>query len=204
MFDHLCATVRIIASDSAADELAAARQSASGPNAIFSGVEAVLRDKAHASRRCLSRPWHADQEINDILQFFIHHKNSMVQKIDHSPDLRRIFTRYVGEMKTGILRKSGSLVSLHSAKHRFESFAGPLGNWVVWLLALVFTAREVVIKRTNVEVKCAELFLSQITEERCILMAMLADAADDGLEFTRAQDGPEEWIYNNTMKCFFL
>ena len=113
----------------------------------------------------------------------------MVQKIDHSPDLRHIFTHYVKEMKTGILRKSVSLVSLHSAKHRFESFAGPLSNWVVWLLAFIFTAREAVIKRTNVEVKCAELFLSYISEERCILMAMLADAADDGLDFTRAHDG---------------
>ena len=93
MLDHMCAKVRIIASDSAADELAAARMSSAGPDAIFQNVEAVLRDKAHASRRCLSRPWHADKEIHDVLEFFIRHKHSMVQKISHSPDLRRIFTK---------------------------------------------------------------------------------------------------------------
>ncbi len=56
------------------------------------------------------------------------------------------------------------------------------------MVAFVFTARDVVVRRTGAEVKCAELFLDNVDVERCVLMAMLAKAADDGLEFTHAQD----------------
>ena len=90
-----------------------------------------------------------------------------------------------------MLRKSSTLVSLHAAKHRFESYAGPLGKWVIWLVPLVFTAREIAVKRTGAIALVAELFLEHISEDRCVLMAMMADASDDGLEFTRAQDSFE-------------
>ena len=85
-------------------------------------------------------------------------------------------------------KKHVLLVSLHAAKHRFESLATPLGSWVAWVQAIVRPAREVVIMRAGPEQVDAQLFLGHITTERCVLLSMLADASDDGLVFARQHD----------------
>ena len=138
--------------------------------------------------RCVSRPWHADPVLDSLMQMFVTGKDSMIQKVDRSLALRKTFTQHCNELERGLPRKNNMLVSLHSAKHRFESLATPLGSWVMWLLPLCKTAREITIARTGVEVACAKMFISQLSVYRCVLMAMMADAADDGLEFTRHAD----------------
>lgn len=188
LFQKMREGVRFVAVDSASDELASARLMCMGGEALCPNIELTLRDKAHASRRCLARPWQADTYINDLLLFFVRHKNCLVQKLSHSPDLREMFTRNVTMMKGRLQRKSGCMVALHAAKHRFESYAGPLAMLVVNLPAFIFTAREIVIRRQGPEVACAQAFLEHVNTERCLLLALLADASDDGLEFTRCQD----------------
>ena len=51
-------------------------------------------------------------------------------------------------------------------------------------MALLLTAREIVVMRTGVEVQRSLYFLSEISTEVCVPMAMLADASDGALEFT--------------------
>ena len=43
--------------------------------------------------------------------------------------------------------------------------------------------------RSGIEVQCAQKFLQEVSTEVCVLMAMMADASDDGLSFTRSVDG---------------
>eukprot|EP00969_Alexandrium_andersonii_P252422 11155599-Alexandrium_andersonii.AAC.1 len=66
--------------------------------------------------------------------------------------MRKTFTRQCDDFKSDIQRNNGLLMSLHSAKHRFESLAAPMGMWVMWFVALLHTAREIAIRRDGSEV----------------------------------------------------
>jgi len=58
----------------------------------------------------------------------------------------------------------------------------------MWVLALIQTAQEIIIVRTGPERDCANIFLEAISTKRCVQIAMMADAADDGLVLTREHD----------------
>ena len=108
-------------------------------------MEVIGRDKAHGSRRSISRPWKSDADLNDVLDRFASGRNSIVQKLDRSLDFRRMFTTHCTDLESGFLANSKLLVSLKSAKHRFESLASPLGTVVVWYRAFLNTAREIIV-----------------------------------------------------------
>ena len=110
LFAQIAPKVRYVAVDSASDEVASALDMVEGTG-YCTGIECVLRDKAHASRRCLTRPWTADTTINDLLQFFVRHPQSLIQKIDHSTNLRDILTRHIEQVKTGVLISHSHLVA---------------------------------------------------------------------------------------------
>ena len=103
---------------------------------------------------------------------------------------RRILTKYCNELKCGLFRRSPQLlVSLSAAKHRFESLASPLGKLVVWLPAFIQCAREIILMRIRgPEVDVARDFLEQINTETALMLSLMADGADDGLELTRLHD----------------
>ena len=146
-FEHLVGSVRMVAVDCASDEINSVRDMktpADGSAALAPNLEMIGRDKAHGSRRGITRPWTADDTLKDLLERFVHGKHSMIQKLDRSNDLRRMFTKYCGEMDSGFHVNANLLVSLRSAKHRFESLASPLGMWVVRYQAIVMTCREII------------------------------------------------------------
>ena len=209
-FDNLVKSTKMVAVDSASDEINSVRDMhtpADGSPPLAPNLEVIGRDKAHGSRRSIVRPWQADPVLKDMLHTFVTGKHSMIQKLDHSHDLRRMFTERCREVETGFLLRTKSLVSLRSAKHRFESLASPLGLWVVWYMPLLLTAREIVVMRTGVEVQCSLYFLSEISTEVCVLMAMLADASDDALEFTRGVDDWDNFdpsVVNSDVFCFLV
>ncbi len=166
-----------------------------------------MPESAGQPHRSVSRPWAADAYLNEVMTFFVTSRNSMIQKIDRSQDLRRIFTKHCNNLESGILRTSNLLISLRSAKHRFESLASPMGLWVMWFLGLCMTAREITIKRTGPEVACAQLFMEYVTTSKCVLMGMMADAADDALCHTRRADSFDQADpadINNDVYCFLL
>ena len=146
--------------------------------------------------------------MNETVEFFIRPRNSMIQRIDNSFELRRMFTRHSDMLEATLKRrKTSTLMSLRSAKHRFESLAGPSGRWVVWFHPICYTARDVAIMRTGGNSECATLFIEYITTSKAVLQAMLADASDDGLDFVRKQDdfdkaGPAE--INSDVCCFLV
>ena len=191
LLNHIRNHVHAVAVDSAGDEVASVRDMMDPAygDPFTPNVEALLRDKAHGARRCISRPWTADAKRKDIMQFYIQSSNSMIQTIDRSLDLRRMLTINIDALLAGIRRgNSKLLISLRSAKHRYESLASPLGNFVLHLVPIVKTSLEITVVRTGSEVACAKLFLVRISNEHCLIIALLADAADDGLELTRSLD----------------
>ena len=85
--------------------------------------------------------------------------------------------------------------------------AAPSGKWVMWFHPLCYTARDVVIVRTSSDAECAALFIEYITTSKAVLQSMLADAADDALDFVRMDDDfdkadPAE--INSNVYCFLI
>jgi hypothetical protein len=209
-YDNMVETIRMVAVDCASDEINSVRDMVrpmDGSDPLAPKLELIGRDKAHGSRRGITRPWKADVVLTELLDKFVLGSSSMIQKIDRSPDLRRIFTKHCSALESGFLCNSKLLISLRSAKHRFESLAGPLGTWCVWYQALIMTAREIVVMRSGVEVQCSLELLADISTERCVLMSLLADASDDALMFTRGMDSWDNMdpsITNSDVYCFLI
>ena len=98
------------------------------------------------------------------------------------------------------------MISLRAAKHRFESVATPLSTWCMWYPALLNTASEIIVMRSGVEVVSAAHLLQEISTKHCVSLAMMADAADDALAFTRSNDNCEtmDIVRFNTDVFLFL
>ena len=123
--------------------------------------------------------------ISEISEAFIMRYDSIVQRIQASPDISKMFELSVKE-------RAGTIKNLKAAKHRYESWATPLGRFTVHFSALVEVAEHLSVSRRSEEVgKDAARFLQTIDEEVRLQLAMLADFAADCLDFTRWLDDEE-------------
>lgn len=77
---------------------------------------------------------------------------------------------------------------MSAAGHRFESHAKPLGRSCIYIHATILTALRVWRTRTDESSSRAKRFLSWVSDEKMLQAAMLADAADSSLHFTRLMD----------------
>ena len=88
--------VVVLCADSAADEMASAEimrsaaLSVNGAEALTPNLQHVFRDRAHASRRLTSRPWHADPKLKEIMDYMCRGA-SMAKIMHHSVEIKRIF-----------------------------------------------------------------------------------------------------------------
>jgi hypothetical protein len=67
---HIRHAIRVIAVDSATDEVNSVldmKELVDGLQPLAPKHEAMLRDKAHGSRRGVSRPWMADPTLRELL-----------------------------------------------------------------------------------------------------------------------------------------
>ena len=120
-----------LVTDAAANELLSATDTAQDLATI---------DKAHASRRLLSRTLKLDDYMSGILETMIVGKGSLCSLIQHSPNLREVFTANVATMKEdadalaacpsdeGIGSDEDGdevdkAVNIGIAKHRFDSMS---------------------------------------------------------------------------------
>ena len=62
-----------------------------GLHLIFSNCKQIEMDATHGSTRLLKRPWHANDYMNQVFQTFIWNKASLVNIIQHSPNLTNRF-----------------------------------------------------------------------------------------------------------------
>ena len=148
-------SIRMCAVDAATDEVNSVRDMrcpVDGSEPLAPHNEMILRDKAHAARRAIHRPWKADPVLSHLMVIFIQGKHSIMQTIQNSEHIRAIFTNHCRNIKHGFAWHSRLLVSVHAAKHRHESWTTPIGIFVLYWIALVNTAMDIRVLRKGVEV----------------------------------------------------
>ena len=138
LMSHLRSSMKQIIIDAASDERLSARQMIEGMdfstnNAYLPSDTVVTWDKAHASRRIVSRTFVAEETLGKLLSTYIFPRKktqpeSICDILHHSPvlaDLFASFVRQAGEEDhiTGIVRNLGI------AKHRFNNASKRLGRF---------------------------------------------------------------------------
>ncbi len=181
---HVRSKIEAVCVDSASNELKASRLMASpdmAPN-----LKARIRDRPHALRRILSRPWKADSNLQSLASTFVMDRNSICQRIQHSKEFHRLFTDNVQTHVEGPFRRTAGL---GAAKHRFESWTKPFGMMIMTLPALVRTVEQISMKRPGTqEGRDADAFLDALCPESILQLGMMADASDEVLTLIRLFD----------------
>ena len=190
---HLRNVVTCVTTDAAADEVLSSElmrasvwtelQEQLTPNLRF-----VVRDKAHASRRITSRPWSADVRLQEIMSYMCAGKYSIAKQVQFSEEVKRIFVAFASDTDAVLRRAVGNF---RAAAHRFESYSKPLGRTCLFIHACVRTALRIMRTRSDASSKKAREWLLWVTEERALLAAMLADAADSSIRLTRLMDSED-------------
>ena len=174
--------------------------------ALTPNLRFVLRDRAHASKRITGRPWSADAYLKDVVLMFASGRGSVAQLIQHSLDIRRVFANYVKTCTHTCVNTT--VTNMRAAKHRFESFAKPLGRSVLHLHACIRTALYVASRGSSSDKPAtrARDWLRWLDTEKCVMVAMLADAADESLALTRLLDAEnaDPAVLNREVHCFHL
>ncbi|CAE7244095.1 haeIIM [Symbiodinium sp. CCMP2592] len=215
LFKHLTESVTCIAVDAAADEvLSSELMRASAWNGsqqkLTPNLRFVVRDKAHASRRITSRPWSADDVLKDVMQFMCGGRHSIAKLLQFSEEIKRIFVEFTTSTDT-VLKRAVS--DFRAAAHRFESHAKPLGRTCLYIHACIRTALRLTKTRSDASGQKAKAWLLWLSEERALLAAMLADAADSSIRLTRLMDTEsvdpamlcrEVSLYMSSVKGLFL
>lgn len=113
--------------------------------------------------------------------------DSVVQRIWNSPVLSFRLRRRIKEASEG--SSVGSAANLKAAKHRFESFAAPLGRMLLHLEEFLDEVQETCDDRGgSTEAEDCWRWLASLDEEKLYQLGMLADASDEILVATRQVD----------------
>ena len=137
------------------------------------------------STRVLKRPFDSDAFFNDVLHTTVTSKNSVIQRIWRSTVFSEWLKKAIAQDPEDLIKNASHL---KAAKHRFESYATPLGRFVLHIRALLDVIQQVVMQRNGEEATSFKMWLRGIDEEKLITIAMLADAADVILVLTRSLD----------------
>lgn len=193
LFKHIREKVHIMVTDAASAELLASdvlrqRRRSDQPelqrDPFFPNLLLLGRDASHACMRLLKRPWHVMNDVKDVVASTITNKESVAQKIFHSPN-------YSFWLQEAIDRGTGPQTSsLSAAKHRFASFAKPLGRFILNMRPMF----DVMHKILALKEECAWLhtWMDAVSGQRLLLLAAAADAADTVMEFCRLMDNEEQ------------
>ena len=153
---------------------------------VFSNLQIVNWDTAHASRRVTTRPWKCDEYLNGVLQWVLLKKNSIVRIVQNSAVFRDLMRKNI-QMSEG--KVSDKVFNFGFAGHRFDSTTKPVGRAVHNLFALIHTAIQIERLRPNKpEGAAATDFLRGLSTERVVQLAMLADGAHEAMAITRFCD----------------
>ena len=143
--------------------------------------------------RVTARPWKADEFLNNVATQFVWKRHSITNLVQHS----HMFKVWFEENAAAVKARSDTdpavktiFRDLQLAKQRFDSTQKPMGRFVLNFEALVLTAAQVATRRAGKpEGFAAEEFLVYSSNlEHLVQMAMLADAGDEGMLFTRFCD----------------
>ena len=186
LYKHVRLHCHALTVDAASNEVAAgeaaclpeSRPAHAVGQAFMPNLQVIVRDKAHGSRRVLERPWLADDYLKGVAEGLISHPSSFAQLIQHSAELRRIYTEACEA--SGSRHVSTTFQNLRAAKHRFESMTTPLSriclDWEAFFMVLGRMAADKARERAGVY---ATEMLQSIDEQFLLQAALLADASDE-------------------------
>ena len=134
----------------------------------------------------MRRPFDADPNLRDLLNETITRRHSVVQRIWHSDMLSARLKRRIKENTES---PTGNSANLNAAKHRFESYAAPLGRSLQHLEEFLDVVQETCDERGSSKEGCdCWDWLQGLTNEKMYQLAMLADCSDELLVATREMD----------------
>ena len=137
--------------------------------------------------RTTRKPEDVDEYLKTLVDVFFTNRDSIVQRIEHSVIWRNSFEGYMQDIDNRV----GHVRNVRAAKHRHESYAKPRGRFVLYMDAFITVAEHMSADRSGAEREGANRFLMFLNEESAMAAAMLADAADEGLLFTRILDNED-------------
>ena len=155
-----------------------------GLQKFFTNLRVRQFDKAHAVKRVLSRAWPSDAYLNSIIQELILGKDAVVQQIRWSPVFRARFQGAVNSSTSGACKR---IKDLAAAKHRFTSLNLPLRRASVFIVPLIRTVQLIADTRRE-DGQAARDWLRNLTEEKCLQMALLADVSEETMQLNRFFD----------------
>ena len=207
LLEHIRHTVLCITVDSAADEVLSGEMmrctALSGTQmALTPNLKFVIRDKAHASRRIISRPWAADAYLKDIIVMMCRGRDSISRMVQCSLEIRRVFSNFVKSSRSKIVKSA--VTNMRAACHRFESFQKPLGRTCIHMHACIRTALHVASRAQPEVALRAKAWLRWLDTEKCLTLSMMADIADEAMSLTRLLDteGVDPAILNKEVSNF--
>lgn len=188
---HIRDHVQVLVTDAAPAELLASnmlrgrRGEDTRHDPYLPNIVMVGRDAPHATMRILKRPWHAMEDLKDILQSTVTSSNSPTQKIFHSPNFSLWFSEATSR------NQGPDVSSLSAAKHRFASFAKPLARLILHVRAYFEVCHRIVASVDAQDCAWCHSWLTDITTRKLLLLACAADAADTLQELTRHLDSED-------------
>ena len=148
-----------------------------------------MRDKAHASRRVLTRPYKADEYLEDVYNMMLLNYDSVPAMICNATGTLGKWFANNCERSSAMLAQPGrGTASFGFKRHRHNSH-GPSLRIVVFFDALLATAQMIASNRRGEDAgESAERWLLWLDHEKCLQFALLADAADEAMALLRFHD----------------
>ena len=146
-------------------------------SSYLAAVKVVGKDAAHASCRLIKRPFSASPQLESLMVEYINGPDSFCQKVWHSP----LYTTWWQELVTV------GPSSLSCAKHRFASYALPLGRLSDNVRHMVSLCHKIALIRGTCG-QWASLLLTHMSGKKLALLSMAADAAQTCSDLTRSMD----------------
>ena len=187
--------------DSAADELLAGEMGrinvSNDLRPVIPNCRIVLRDKAHAARRPLNRPWTRLPFLKELIERWISTRHSPARMIQNSFEFRRWFKK---NLEAESQRRVSDFANLRAAKHRFESVTKPLQRSCFHCRSLLRTMVQIANFRSGEFGENAATFLRSVSAFDLVTLAMCADAADEMLLLIRFHDNESADVASITQK----
>ena len=142
-----------------------------GENALCPSLRVHTRDKAHATKRILKRPFDADPYLKGIVDRFVMGKTTLLSKIHNSAD-------FTDQFKQSCKRRKLAYTPLALAKHRFSCLRKGLVAHVQHLLPLLDCAKYMLATRDRKESAIAHAYCEETVEVRVQVRNIVASRTD--------------------------
>jgi hypothetical protein len=128
--------------------------------------------------------------VQSAVSNFVTKKKCITQLIQHSDSHSVLFNQFCRDVENNVARNTAaSIKNLRSALHRMESHLTPLARAVIYWHAYLLTVIRIALDRKGrQEGNTATDFLVYIDEFKLILIAMLTEAAVQGMDLIRFWD----------------